>query len=505
VGLVSTITQQLLRPFQRAAEGEPRPGPWQVTNPDGWLPNEWGKYLNYWQMGYDPISGGSSAVVEACVAAYAQTIAMCPGDHWKTEEDGGRKRVETSALSRILRKPNDYQSRSDFILNLVHDLYLNGNTYALAERNSRFEVTALHPFNPRMSRPYVQPGTTEIFYQLGGNNVIESSLMKSERYTDPSVGLLVVPARDVLHVKLAAKPSYPLIGVPPLRHAEAAVAVQGAIGSQLINFFHNMSRPSGVLATDLTLTKEQVDELRGRWNEQSKGLNVGGVPILTAGLKFQPMGMSAKDAELAQALKLTQDEIFMVYGVPPAILGMTDKGMIGSSTESLMQFWLATGLGFAINHVETAYDQFFGLRGYPYEYVEFDTAALLRVAYKERIDGLAKAVQGGIFSPNDARRSEALPDAEYGREPRVQQQVVPLSAWYKPPPKTAAAPAAQPAAPPANPDAAAPPPPEKQTNINVVIQADQRTQTIEIDGALPRAKDIVKRLESIADESASSA
>jgi hypothetical protein len=49
-------------------------------------------------------------------------------------------------------------------------------------------------------------------------------------------------------------------------------------------------------------------------------------------------------------------------------------------------------------------------------------------------------VQGGIFSPNEARARESLPAAKEGNEPRVQQQVVPLSAWDKaltaPPPAT---------------------------------------------------------------------
>ena len=49
--------------------------------------------------------------------AYSQTVAMCPGDHWRGNENGGRERVTTSALTRILRKPNDYQSISDFLLN----------------------------------------------------------------------------------------------------------------------------------------------------------------------------------------------------------------------------------------------------------------------------------------------------------------------------------------------------------------------------------------------------
>ena len=63
--------------------------------------------------------------------------------------------MTTSALSRILRRPNDYQSRSDFLLKLAADLYRDGNTYALAQRNDRFEVAALHPFDPKQSQPLV--------------------------------------------------------------------------------------------------------------------------------------------------------------------------------------------------------------------------------------------------------------------------------------------------------------------------------------------------------------
>jgi HK97 family phage portal protein len=447
MGLAATIARRALRPFQRAAEGEYRPGPWLVTNPDGWLPDAWGKYANFWQMGYDPIGGGTSAVVEACVAAYAQTIAMCPGDHWRRTPDGGRERVTSSALSRILRRPNEYQSRSDFILNLVRDLYLEGNTYALAQRNDRFEVSAFHPFNPRVSGPLVA-STGDIFYKLAGNNILETPLAKPA-----GQGFGVVPARDVMHIKLEARNDQPLVGISPLRHAASAVAAQTAIGSSLINFFANMSRPSGIMSTDLNLSKEQVDDMRARWNEQARGLNAGGVPILTNGLKFQGISVSAKDAEMTAALKLTQDEIFMVYGVPPAILGMTDRSAF-ASTEALMQFWLSRGLGFAINHIEVAFDHFFGLRGWPDEWVEFDTAALLRVAYKDRIEAMVRGVQGGLYAPDEARNLEDLPDVPggFGEEPRVQQQVVPLSAWAKAPPATPAPEAPPPSPAPATPD-----------------------------------------------------
>jgi len=446
MGLVGDLARRLLgAPQTKAAEGEYRPGPYIVTNPDGYLPDAWGRYLNYWQLGYDPISGGSSAVVQACVQAYAQTIAMCPGDHWRGLADGGRERVSNSALSRILRKPNDYQSRSDFILNLARDLYLHGNTYALAFRNQRFEVESLHSFDPKSSRPVVIKG--EIFYELAGNVIIESD-RRGFGFSQYGPGI-VVPARDCLHIKLEAKAGDPLVGIAPLRHAGASIAAQNLIASQLINVFGSMSRPAGVIETEQNLSKEQADGLRARFNEAWRGIDNlgGGPPILTNGFKFHGISMSAKDTELAVAARLTQDDIFMVFGVPPAILGLTDKGSF-ASTEALMQFWLSRGLGFALNHIETALDQFFGLKGWPDDYSELDTHALLRVAYKDRIDALTRGVQGGIYSPNEARAAEDLGAVEAGDEPRVQQQVVPLSAWDAAPPATPR-PDAPPAAPPA--------------------------------------------------------
>ena len=121
------------------------------------------------------------------------------------------------------------------------------------------------------------------------------------------------------------------------------------------------------------------------------------------------------------------------------------------STESLMGFWVSTGLGFAANLIEDAFGRVFALGGWPDDYLELDLEALLRANFRDRIEGLARGVQGGIFSPNEARAKEDLPAMPFGDEPRVQQQVVPLSAWDKAPPATPA-PDAPPAAPPAGAD-----------------------------------------------------
>lgn len=416
----------------RATEGSVRPAPWNLPISGGMLTADapsYGKYYNWWQLGGSIASRSSqSAMVEACIGAYSQTVAMCPGDHWRRRSvEEGRERVTTSSLSRLLRHPNAYQSISDFLLNATRSLYLDGNAYALALRNDRFEIDQLHLMDPRQSRPQVTPDG-EVFYRLGGNNVID---YQQQRVFGSEPEQLMVPQRDVLHIRLHCLERttwpFPLVGDTPLTAALGDLEQLNAIRDQQQQFYQNQARPSAVLTTDLVLAPEQVQALRDRWNEQAKGLHAGGVPILTAGLKVQPWTqVVAKDAQTAEMKQMANEQIALVFRIPLAILGLQPAS--GFSIEQLYGLWLASGLGFCINHIEEAFDRLFQLKGQPDEYVEFDTDSLLRSARKDRIDALVRGVQGGIYSPNEARAREDMPAVEYGSEPRLQAQVVPLSA-----------------------------------------------------------------------------
>lgn len=394
------------------AEGAYRPGPYLLA--DGWLSATAGRWMNWWQMGasLNPY-GSSSAMVEACISAYSQTIAMCPGDHWRSTDDGGRERVTNSALSRILRTPNDYQSISDLLLNLARRLYECGEAFAVAIRNNRGEIQELHLM--RFGYPYVATDGS-IFYQLCGNEIAEYRF----DFSAP------IPARDVLHVRLHT-PQHPLKGVSPILATVLERAMAGAALNHQVTFYINQARPSFMLETDQQLTPEQITALRARWNEQTTGENVGNTPILAWGLKAKPVMVSPADQALAEMLKITDQSIALAFRMPLQVLGVGDTPF--ASTEALMSAWRASGLGFALNHIEEAFGKLFGLKGQPDEYLELDTQALMRSNFKDRIAGLAQGVISGIYAPDEARNSEGLGKVPggVGKEPRVQQQVVPLS------------------------------------------------------------------------------
>ncbi|WP_242115515.1 phage portal protein [Sphingomonas lacusdianchii] len=398
--------------------------------------------INWWQTGMSPPRSARSSMVEACVSAYAQTVAMCPGNHWRWAADTGRQRVPNSPLARIIKRPNDYQSVSDFLLNLVRYLLDEGNAYALVVRNNRFEPIELHLMDSDSSHPVLAVDGS-IFYSLAGNPIVD-------RRFGPRV---TVPARDVLHIRLHT-PRHPLVGETPMVAAALELAAGNAALSNQVNFFLNQSRPSFILSTDASLTIEQVRMLRTAWDEQSKGLNSGGTPILSNGLKPNPIGSSNKDAELASILRLSSEAIAQVYRVPLQVLGAASTAY--ATTEALMQSWRAGGLGFLLNHIEEAIGNLFKLGGQPEEYLELDTSALLRSEFKVRVEGWAAGTQAGIFDRNVARQDFELAPVKGGEEPWVQQQDIPLS--------VAAEMAKNPPPPPALPDPPAEPEPDAEAD-----------------------------------------
>ena len=380
----------------------------------GYLPDHW--HANWWQEGKNVQRfGGETAIVNACVDAYAQTIASLYGDHFKYDKDGSKNPVGASALSRLLHQPNEYQTRSDFMLNLVKDLLLNGNAYVVGIRNNRNEFGSLHLVRSTSTAAYIEPESKEVFYACGENPFLEKIDM-------------MIPARDVMHIRLHT-PRHPLIGVSPIEHAAASIAANAAITGHQAAFFNNMSRPSGVLSTEMKLTADQMGQLRSAWEAQSKDMNSGRIPILSNGIKWEPMSISSQDAQLVQAFQMTVEDVARAFRVPLPLVG-DYRHATYNNVEQLISSWLSTGLGFILEHIELSFDKFFGLpRG---QFTEFDVDALLRTDFAGRVDGLTKGIEQGLFTPNEARaKMGGLPAVDKGDQVYAQAQMQPLG--YEPP------------------------------------------------------------------------
>lgn len=371
--------------------------------------------IGWWQAAMRLPGRSSSAAVEACVGAISQTVAMLPIYHYRERDDGGTDRVLNSPAARVLHRPNDYQSRADFFLNLVRAELMTGNGYAIVTRDARFNIDSLRTIPAGATHPYVEANSGEIFYSVGSYDLLPN----------PPLGSLWT-ARDVLHIRLHTN-RHPLIGVTPLAAAATAVETSAAINNGIASFMTNLVRPSGFLSVPqgVTLGKEVAEQLRSDWTDNASGGNQGRLGVLMHGIEWKPMEMDAFDEAVVKAYAMTTADIARVFRVPLPVINELG-GATFNNSETLLRHWHATGLGFMLEHIELALDNLFGLP--PDEFTAFDVEYILRSDFLARMDGLTKAVSGGIYSPNEARHKEGLSSVAHGDEPRLQAQVVPLSA-----------------------------------------------------------------------------
>lgn len=390
------------------AEGSYKTPGWGMTTFGNWFPIGFGDGFER-DRNLQNFDASYNTTVEACIGTISQTIAMLPVHHVRTDDDGGTEIIKTSAASRVLRKPNPFQTKSEFFVDLIRQTLFKGNGYGVCTRNNRYEIKAIYP-QIELS-PFVSLDQRDVYYSGFLPELIDDLELQT-----------MIPSRDVLHFKMHTK-NHPLEGVTPLVAAMVSANTANSIQGHTNRFFANMSRPSGVLSTDMTLKPEQTKALRERFEEMAKKEDTGGLPILTSGLKYQQISMNAVDSEIIATYNMTKSDIASVFRVPLALIGDMEKATF-ANTETLMKYWVSSGLGFVIEHLENSLDDLFDLPSN--EHIEFDTEFLLQADFKSRIDGFKSGVQGGIFTPNEVRKKEGLKPQKGGDALLVQMQMIPI-------------------------------------------------------------------------------
>jgi len=206
-----------------------------------------------------------------------------------------------------------------------------------------------------------------------------------------------------------------------------AAGVSAAVGARIINssstFFGNQARPSGMLVAPGRITKETAASLKEQWESNFTGPNVGRTAVLSDGLKWEPITMSAADAQLIEQLKWSREDVASVYRVPLSMLGVGQ--VTYSNFEQYIRTYYSGCLQYHIEALEVRFDNGLGLAS-DVE-IEFDLEPLLRTDRKTRFESYRTAIQAGFKTINQCRAEEDDPPIPGGDEPLVQKQYVPLS------------------------------------------------------------------------------
>jgi len=361
----------------------------------------------------DGKSAQGVAATWACVNLLASTVGSTPLALYR--QDGKTKRLETghSISSLLSTSPHADYTPLEYWEFTQGALELNGNSYAEKKRGVRGDVIALNPINP---------GNMSIRRKHTGGKTRYS-------WVDPITHeQRDEPAENVVHIRTRLG-SDGARGMSTLEACRSIFGLAQATNKSVETMFSNGARPSGLLSTDLPLDKKEREKLEKLLQEKFVGaMNHNRPMLLDNKLTWQQLSMSGADSQMLESRRFTVEEICLIFGTPPHMIGYTAGAAIAKTlTEQTHGFQKYT-LRPRYKRVEQALEKQLltpversqGLK------IRHNLEALLRGVPKERSTFYGAGLKDGWLTVNEVRAHEGLPPVPGGDVPRTQMQNVPL-------------------------------------------------------------------------------
>ena len=323
-------------------------------------------------------------------------------------KDGTKEPVTDYGLWRLLNyQPNRYQTRTEFFETLMLNLVTTGNAYNAIQRNDRGEIVSLLP---------LMSSQMQVDLLKDGSVVYE--------YYDQQGNVRVYSQDSIWHVKLFGNG---VIGLSPMAYARQSIGIAIASDNRAGKLSASGGKTSGVLMVDRILTPEQRTAIRASFAGITEG-NDDHLFVLEADMKYQQTSLSPQDVQLLESRRFQIEDIARFMGVPSVLINDTEGSTNwGSGISELVAGFYKLNLNPLLERLECSIKRHLmpPIHWDRYE-IEFDFDRLLRADFNARMEGYQKAVNAGIYAPNEPRAMEGLAPKDGGDRLLVNGTMVPV-------------------------------------------------------------------------------
>lgn len=346
--------------------------------------------------------------VFAAVNFLAATVAGLPLKVYRKGVNGPEV-VSDHVLSDILNgvsNTEDLESAFDFRKWLLEQTLTGGRGLAFIERKASGEVVNLWQMDPEQSavhrtnrRKRYSVSSTAGHISYGADEVLDIPFMLS--------------ADGLTH----RSPIFTNRRVIGMAQAVTRYAAQYFAGGGVPPFVVTGQFQSG-RALD-----RASDDIDGAVKKAARSTRT--VLTLPAGLDIKPLGASAEDSQMIETQRFMIEQIARIYALPPVFLQDLTHGTYSNTEQQDLHLVKHTVKRWVEQIEQQMTLKFFG-RGSEY-FVEHNLDGLLRGDFKARMEGFARAVQGGVLTPNEARALENRQAKDGGDVLLIQGATVPLT------------------------------------------------------------------------------
>jgi len=322
------------------------------------------------------------------VSLVAGSVASLP---LRTLEEQDEVKVRVSSF---LDYPGgrDRQTTHEWKELVMTHLLLHGNSFLQHVYNGGGALTALNP---------IHPGSVSVEW--------DDTAIGGKLYTVTRNGAETVVFDGSQMTQIMALSLDGLVGISPITAARQSLAT-GLSGDRAANrMFSNGAMISGLVtpAGDEDLTEDEARTVKDSVNKTMTGTeNAGDIAVINRRLQFTPWQSSAEDAQFLQSRAFQVDEVGRWFGVPPHLLGLTEKSTswgqgIAEQNRGLARYTLTPWTA----RIEERCSRLLP----PARSAEFDYTAFVKPSPEDEIRLLIEQVGAGLLTVDEARRVRNMP------------------------------------------------------------------------------------------------
>ena len=344
----------------------------------------------------------SNPIVFRCVNLISDSVSGIPFKLYHKDAEGKDVHVEQAPVIDLLKKPNPFISQKDFFAQFVQFLEISGNVYIR-------EVGPTTQKAPPKELYFIRPdlvditngdcGLDEICPEEFWGLVYEYRCGKAKERID---------LRKLYHGKLF-NPLCPFYGLSPLQACATSVDQLNEALLWNVSLLKNSAAPSLLLTSESTMSDDQIARVKEQMEVNDQGPWNSGRPVVASGdIKVERLGMSPKEMDWIEGIKLATKNITLTYGLDPSLTGDSDHRSFNTFKDAEKSFYIGTVLPILDKIRDDFLNRWLIPRFYGDDsgmFFEYDLNAI-EVLAETRADvfkRLSEGVASGIISINEAR------------------------------------------------------------------------------------------------------
>lgn len=360
-----------------------------------------------------------------CLKMLSETLAKMPLKFYQETEKGIMKAKSNEAHNLLKIRPNPIMTPTIFWSTIEQNRNHYGNAYVWIRR--RFKRNK-YGGEIKIQDLWIMPSEDVTIY-IDDAGIFEGKGRMWYKYHDKySHQDYIFSSEDVMHFKTSHSFDG-ILGVPVRDILKSSL--EGGLESQefMNNLYKTGLTAKAVLEYTGDLDQKAKERLVKGFEEFANGSrNSGKIIPVPLGMKLTPLNIKLTDSQFFELKKFNALQIAAAFGIKPNQINDYEKSSYANSEMQQLSFYVDTEL-FILKQYEEELNYKLLTKSEIKEgyFFKFNEKVILRTDSKSQMESLSKAVNNGIYTPNEARSYLDMPSKDGGDILVMNGNYIPIS------------------------------------------------------------------------------